>query len=61
MKLRSFLSDLDTADLDTVMLINNQNYLYYIFPDLVKRIHRQQHNPWHVQGLNDLIGNCGFP
>lgn len=31
------------------------------FPDLVKRIHRQQHNPWHIQSLDDLIGNCGFP
>lgn len=33
----------------------------FFSPDLVKRIHRQQHNPRHVQSLNNLIGDCGFP
>lgn len=47
-------------DLDNYMLVNNKNDCFFP-PDLVKRIHGQQHDPRHIQRLDDLIGDGGLP
>lgn len=47
--------------LDNFMLVDNKNYWIFFPPDLIKSIHGQQHDPRHIQRLDDLIGNCGLP